>query len=366
MKLLTVARKSLREIVREPQLLLLELLLPIVFVGITAASYSTPLQATHPVLMLDETEPRQGAPLVEELAAQRYADGRPIFDIATPTDRAAAERTVTDQEAAALLIITSHSPLHVTMYGDALSMTFYKAGTLLANSLRRYAEHTEGRPELVHIVEQPLTAAGPRTEFDKYAPGMIVFALLLLLPQTAMLVGREIRWKTLQRLSLTRLHAWELLGGISLSQMGVALVQVVLVSGAALAFGFHNQGSLWLAMVVGVVICLSAVGQGLIVACFVENDSQATNVGSSIAMLQVFLSGSFYRLPPITLFTLAGHQIDLFDIFPATHGFHALSQVLTYGDGMAEIGFRLSAAFVLSLLSFGVGVVVFRRVQMRQ
>jgi len=134
---------------------------------------------------------------------------------------------------------------------------------------------------------------------------------------------------------------------------------------AALAMGFNNQGSLVLAVLVGLVVSFSAIGQGLVVACFVENDSQAANVGSTLTMLQVFVSGSFYQLPPLTLFTLAGHQIDLFDVFPATHGFMALQQVLTYGAGLGEIGFRLGATLLLSALYFAAGVVIFQRLQMR-
>ena len=83
-------------------------------------------------------------------------------------------------------------------------------------------------------------------------------------------------------------------------------------------------------------------------------------------MIQVFLSGSFYQFPSLTVFTLAGHQIDLFDIFPATHGFLALQQVLSYGVGLKEIGFRLGATLVLSILYFVIGVVIFQRLQMRE
>ncbi len=82
-------------------------------------------------------------------------------------------------------------------------------------------------------------------------------------------------------------------------------------------------------------------------------------------MLQVFLSGAFYQLPPMTVFTLAGHQIDLFDVFPATHGFSALQQVLTYGANLKEVGFRLGATLILSMIYFAVGVLIFQRRQMQ-
>ena len=108
-------------------------------------------------------------------------------------------------------------------------------------------------------------------------------------------------WGTLRRLRLTRLGAGDLLGGISLSQMAVAVVQVILVFGVALALGFN----------------------------------------------------------------LAGHQIGIFDVFPATHGFLALQQMLTYGAGLREIAFRLGVTVALSLLYFALGVFAFRHLKLR-
>jgi ABC-2 type transport system permease protein len=371
MKALLVARKYLIEILREAQLLLLVLLAPLVFLGITAATYNVPLLVTHPVLVINPDP--QSTPLVEDLKAQRYADGRPIFNVSLATDRDAAETTLKEQRATALVIIAPDDSPHVTIRGDALYPRFYRASTILNSVVNRYADRIAGRQEVVQVVAQPLTGTGlagapmtgPQTEFDLYAPGMMIMALLMIIPQTAMLVAREIRWGTLRRLRLTRLSAWGLLSGVSLAQLVVAVAQVVMVFLAALAMGFNNQGSLPLAIVVGLAVCFSAIGQGLVVACFVENDSQAANLGSTFTMMQVFLSGSFYQLPPLTIFTLASHQIDLFDVFPATHGFMALQQVLSYGAGLSEIGFRLGATLVLSALYFVAGVLIFQRRQMR-
>lgn len=362
MRALLVARKSLLEMLREWQLLLLVVLAPLAFLWITAFGYSAPLLVTHPVLLMNPDS--QGAPLIEELEAQRYADGRPIFDITQTADLDAADVALREQTATALVTISAKDST-VTIRGDALYMRFYRASTILESVVSRYADRVAGRPEIVQIVEEPLGTASPESEFDVYAPGMMVFALLLIIPQTAMLVAREIRWGTLRRLRLTRLRAWDLLAGVSLAQMIVAVAQVLIVFVSALLMGFHNQGSLWLAVVVGLAVSFSAVGLGLIVACFMENDSQAINVGSTVTMIQVFLSGSFYQLPPMTVFTLAGHQIDLFDVFPATHGFLALQQVLCYGAGLQEASFRLGATLVLSVLYFGVGVTVFQRLQMQ-
>jgi ABC-2 type transport system permease protein len=365
MKTLLVARKSLLEMLREPQLPILVVLLPLVFLLITALTYNTPLLVTHPVLVLDPTG--SGEALVQELQAQRYDDGRPIFDLSLSTDRQAAEAALKEHAVTALLIIEpGDTALQVTLAGDALYGRFYRASTILNDVVRRYGDLLAQRPQVARVVQQPLVAAGPQTEFDLYTPGMIMFALLLIIPQTAMLAAREIHWGTLRRLRLSRMRAWDLLGGISLAQMVVAVAQVVIVFLCALALGYHNQGSLWLAILVGLVVSFSAIGQGMVVACFVQNDSQATNAGSTLSMVQAFFSGAMFPLPPLTIFTLAGHQIDLFDVFPATHGFLALQQVLNYGAGLKEIGFRLGATLLLSALYLGAGVHIFQRLQMRE
>jgi ABC-type multidrug transport system permease subunit len=362
MRTLLVARKSLLELVREWQLLLLVVATPLAFLVITALGYSAPLLVTHPILLISPAD--RSAGLVRDLQAQRYADGRSVFEVSETSDPAAAQAALKEQSAAALVTVSSDGAL-VTITGDALYPRFYRASVLLESVIYGYVDRLAGRPEAVRIVEAPIFAVGPRTEFDLYAPGMILFGLLMIIPQTAMLVAREVRWGTLRRLRLTRLGAGDLLGGVSLSQMAVAVVQVTLVFGAALALGFNNQGSLLLAIVVGLAVSFSAVGLGLIVACFVENDGQAINVGSTVMMILVFFSGALYQLPPLTVFTLADHQIGIFDLSPATHGFLALQQVLTYGAGLREIAFRLGVTVALSLLYFALGVFAFRRLKVR-
>jgi len=361
-----IARKSLLEILREAQLLVLTIVMPLAFLVITVVTYTSDLQVTYKIGILAETS--QGEAIIKILNNQTYPDGKPIFNISTISEWGSVDRKLKEGEETAFIRIKDDPKdqnTQVTIYGDALSTRFYRASTILENSLLDFGRKTAGHPTVILFKEQPLTSNGPRTELDLYAPGMITFGLLMIIPQTAMLVAREDRWKTLERLRLTSLRSWEMLGGISLAQMVVAIFQVVIVLLAAVAMGFNNQGSLGLAILIGLAVSASAIGQGLFVACFVQDDSQAANVASTFAMIQVFLSGSFYQLPPLTMFSVAGHQIDVFDIFPATHGFRALQQVLTYGDGFQEISFRLGATLTLSLVYFVLGVVIFKRVKLK-
>lgn len=369
MKTLLVARKSLLEIVREVQLLALTIALPLVFLVVSVLTYNQDLSSTYRLGVLEGSP--SNASYITALGAQRYENGDPVFEITSINPSSIDDNVFTileNQKITALVELDDQSgpvSTRVTIYGNALSSRFYRASTLLETVLVETADAASGRSKVVAIQDQFLASEGPLTEFDLYAPGMIIFGLLMIIPQTAMLVSRELRWKTLNRLRITPMSAVDLLGGISLAQMIVAAVQVVVVLVAAILMGFNNRGSFTLAVLVGLAVSFSAIGQGLVVACFSQDDSQAANVGSTFSMIQVFLSGSFYQLPPLTIFTLAGHQIDVFDIFPATHGFRALQQVLTYGDGFQEIAFRLAATLALSIIYFIIGVFIFHRSKMR-
>ena len=73
MRALLVARKSLLEMAREPQLLGLVLLMPLIFLVITVLSYNTSLLVTHPVWVIN-ADPNDTA-VVDALRAKRYTNG---------------------------------------------------------------------------------------------------------------------------------------------------------------------------------------------------------------------------------------------------------------------------------------------------
>jgi ABC-2 type transport system permease protein len=208
---------------------------------------------------------------------------------------------------------------------------------------------------------EDLTLHMPQTEFDAYTPGVMIMAILLLIPQTAMLIGRELRTGTIKLLQMSPLRTVEWFSGISLAQMAAAVVQVALMLVIAKMLGFHTQGSLGLAFLICLILSFGSIGLGLLVACLIHNDSEAINTGSVFSMLQVFLSGAFFPFNSGTLLTINGHQLGFFDILPATQGMMILRQSLVSGAGFLDIAFRLVVMTGLSVVFFVLGIVVFNR-----
>lgn len=361
-RILLVARKTLLEALRDPILLVFVLGMPGFFMLLTYIGYGhTPKTATYPVLVLSNTP--KASSLLDELSQAAYADGRPYFNLVMGTNRDAAETALKDRSTAVLLIIEEDAAgqVHYTTRGDALYMNYIKAATQLEAIVLPWLARQHGKPERFSMIVRPLERPRPISEFDAYVPGMMVFAILLIIPETAMLIGRERRWGTLRRLDLSLLRPAELLGGICLAQLAIASVQVLVMFAAALALGFHNRGSLPLALLIGLLLAFSSVGMGLLLGGFMRTDTDALNTGSAVAMTQVFLSGAFFMMNSPILFFWTNHPVNLFDFIPASHGMLALQQVLCGGAGIQEVGFRTAATLLLSLLYFIIGVLVYRR-----
>ncbi len=368
MKFIAVARKSLIELLREPLLLGMVLITPLAFLLLDGFAYQTPHLRTHTILAAVNTPAGNAA--VDFLRLLAYPDGRPVFIMETSADRTAADQALRNRSAAALLIIDpggADASLTYTIRGDPLFLDYLDAASILDSRLSQYLNDQNGIRPPVRVVEHPLAAAAfqVRTDFIVYAPGLLVFGILLLVPQTALLLGREIRTRTIRRLRLSGLSSMEFLGGIGASQLVMAALQIVLLSAGLIAFGLDPSRALLPVLVASFLVAVSAIGIGLIVGCFVQNDSQAVNLGSSVTMLQVFASGSFFPVPAPALFRLFGHEIAWNDILPATHAMTALQQSILYGARLDQIGFRLIAAAVLSAVFFLIGALLYQWKVMR-
>jgi ABC-2 type transport system permease protein len=362
MKISAVARKSLIELFREPMLLGMVLITPLAFLILDAMAYQTPHLKTHHLLVMVNAP--AGNDAVEYLRSLSYPDGRPVFRFDLASDRVAADRALRDRTAAALLIFdqgAEGAPFAYTLRGDPLSLDFLDASAIIDSRLSEYLLDRSGIDLPVRTAEHPIAAGlQTRTDFIVYAPGLLVFAILLLIPQTALLLGREVRTRTVRRLRLSGLSSVEYLGGIGVSQLAMAALQIVLVSGGLILFGLDPGRALLPVLLASFLLAVSAVGAGLIVGCFMQNDSQAVNIGSTAAMLQVFVSGAFFPVPAATLFRLFGHEISWNDFLPATHAMTALQQSILYGANLDQIGFRLCAAAALSAVFFLLGALLYQ------
>ncbi len=383
MKILSIARKTLLELIREPLLLGLLIGFPIALIGFYYIAFGQTDQglATYLTVLvinedqgasLDGRQWQAGDDLVDTIQAAEF-QGQPIFNVKAAADRRTAEITLREHKTALLIIIPPDFTERIAtedttlkLVGDPNSGDFVFARSFLDEIVRQFDREITGQDIKLSITYDFLPGTGTMSDFDFGVGGIIVFAIMFLIIATAQIMVRENVSGTLRRLRLTRAGSADLLIGVTLALMIVAAVVIPLTYGSAVALGFRSNGSLLLAIGIGLMLTLSAIGTGLIVACFARNDGDAANLGSGAMVPLVFLSGALFPMPKAVLTTIAGQEIEIYDLLPTTHATEAMRRVLIFGEGIRDISYELGGMTILSILILAAGVILYRRLKMRK
>jgi ABC-2 type transport system permease protein len=316
-----------------------------------------------------------GMHAAEALRTVTYADGQPILRILTAGSQVEAEEMLREREGAVFVVIPEDFTQTVLdlqagdrskavgiIFGGDLTNPYYTvAGVMAISALEGYVQQVSGQPPLITYEERSLGASAARTEFEIYVPGILVFAMIMLVFLAAMTAARESEAGTLRRLQLTGISAWEYLGGMSLALVLVGLAAEFLAYGTAMVCGFRSAGPLWVAVLVGALTSIGVIGAGLVVAAFSRNVSQAFVIANFPLGLFMFFSGTVYPLPRVEVFSIGSQSIGLYDILAPTHAVAALNKVFVLGVGAGEVVYELVSLVVLSVIYFGVGVWLFQR-----
>jgi ABC-2 type transport system permease protein len=388
MRFLSVLRKCAREQKRDLWVLGLSLAFAPLFVfiywmwtgGNATTSYAVMVlnQDTGTTLM-DGTSYNAGEETIQAMKELTFQDGSPVLRVKEISSRSEGESRLKERKSAALVILPSDfsqvivesrgenvfPTTDVELVGDLTNPYYTVAAVMAYTALDVYTVEATAEYRPIGMIETALGDSAARTEFELYVPGLFVLAVIMMLFQASMMVAREIEGGKLQRLRISRLTAFELLSGISVWLVFVAILEVLITFGVAVALGFDSQGALGIAILLGVITSFSIIGVAMIVASFSKTVSQAFVIANFPFGFFMFLSGAAFPVPMGSMFNLWGRDFHLVDLLPPRHAVTALNKVFTLGAGLGEVSFELAALVVLSLLYFGIGVWLFRKMHLK-
>ncbi|MBM3295568.1 MAG: ABC transporter permease [Candidatus Aminicenantes bacterium] len=387
MRVLAVFRKTVREQMRDLASLSMVLVLCPLFVllywliaGGGSTSYKILVINNDAGMALEgQGVVREGDRLVEALRALKYQNGDPMLRVEVVKDRAAADESLRNRYAAALLVFPPdlsrmlHAPQEermrfdpVILSGDANNVAFAIASVLSFTALEAVVQSLGGYDPPFHWKEEFIGGAKPRSEFDAYVPGLLILSIILLIFTTALPLIREREEKTLRRLRVSRMSPFDLLGGVSLAQLAIGALSVVLTFLVAVALGFRSEGSLIAASVVGIVCTASVVAVGLVTACFCKSATAVLTIGTLPFFLLMWFSGAAMPITRLTLFHLGTRQFALNDVLPPTHAVIALNKILAMGASLGDVGYELAMLAALTVVYFAAAVWIYKRTQLRR
>ncbi len=382
MRLIRVFLKSMREQLRSYWMLILTLSLAPVFVllyWMITGGGST----TYRVLIINQDNQAAvsvSTAVIEKIKQLSYANEQPILKVSLIEDQTTAETKLRNREAAALIVFPENfsstllaaksgklvDPVNLTLIGDLTNPYYPLVSIMAVSAVDEYVKEMIGQSSPVVLNEIPLGVSAARTEFEMYVPALLILAVVMLIFQVSMTITREVENGTLRRLQMTKMTAFDLLGGISLGQMLIGIACVVLTFVTAILLGFQSQGPMWIAILIGSVTSISIIGVGLIIACLARTVSEAFIYANFPLILLMFFTGAVFPMPPIPIFTIAGCTIGLFDFLPPTHAIVALNKVLTLGSGLKDVTYELSMLLILSVIYFALGVLLFNKYRLHK
>lgn len=373
-----VLRKAARELRREPVMVALTLVFAPVMVVLYQMVFPE-VGAGYQVVVVDEDEPGSApdaaAQVVEALRAGTAADGGALLDVRTAATREDARDAVERRDAVALVVLPAGfsdavaaladdapaAPVTYTLSGDLTSSGYLVAAVLIDAGVQQAVADATGRMPAVVPVEEALGDSAGRSEFEVYVPGLMVFAVIMLVFLAAMVVAREFESGGMRRLRLTRMTGGEYLVGTTAVLTVLGGLSVLLTFGTAAALGFTSAGPIWVAALALVLATLSVIGVGMAVAAVTRTVVKAFVVANFPLAILMFFSGAMFPMPRITWFELAGRPFGPFELLAPTHAVTVLNRVVTLGATVGDVGVDLGFLAALTAAYLAVGVVLLRR-----
>ncbi len=421
MRFISIAKKDLKELIRDRRGLMMILLFPMFFMLVFGFAFGGMGQENEPhniaVVNYDTgaTMPGTGEQvnfgnnLTQVLQDSKYQDSDVHLFNVTQTTEADAAKKLKNRDVDAELIIPPNYSQSVVAFitstiqqrtapgtvsapqanqtstiiirGDTSYIGFGVSQGILTGVMGQYQDKMATETQKVVLGTsgvdansylqskvEGLPGTGAFTNFDFLAPGMIVFAILLLTNTVATGLTREVDKGTLTRLKLSKMTSFDLLFGGMLPWSLIAAAQVIILLAVAILIGFNWQGglnSIILAVIVGIIGGIASISLGMIIAAFARNDKQASSLGTLISVPLSFMVGAFFQLPQMTIASLGGQSIQLYDLLPWTHVLNALRSTLTYGGGWGDISYQVVWAVILTIILFIIGLGLFSKNRLR-
>ncbi len=352
-KVIAVARKEFRQIVRDTRTLMTLLFVPAFF--LLLYGYALNFDIRHVRLAVDD---RDRSAASRSLIAAFVNSG--YFDLVASVDAAATTRLMDSNEVRLVLVIPNgfaralrtgqSGAVQVLLNGDNANTATTVMGyavTIIRTESARYG------PAIA-----PLISAEPRVWYNPelrsalfLVPGLIAYiAMITAVVSTALSIVREKERGTMEQVRMAPLDAASFVVGKTIPYFVISLLSALgIVVVAMVLFGLPMRGS-WLLLLLAVSLFLvGALGLGVLISSVADTQQVAFQAALLASFLPtLMLSGFIFPISSMPRFL----QIVTYAV-PARYFLVALRAILLKGAGLDAYWTSLAAltAFALAVLA---------------
>lgn len=359
MKALLIAQKNLKEVFRNLKNNAILFVLPLAFIGIFGLAFGKTNQDITFEIGYVQNESPVYQRYIEELDKIKNGE-TDVFKLTKFDTFDAGKAAIEDRKQ---LGIIEQQDDTIVFHGDSANSYFNAAAGVISSYTSTFFQLPQ---EKFKTVDLSLANKKEASYFQQLVPGLIVYAILLLIIQTAQSLSEVKEKKQIFRYFTSKTSSIDIILGYLMSMSVIALLQTVILFAASYSFGFRSQGNLLFAFIVSLIVCFFSVGVGLLIGAFVGKPEPAANLGSLISLVLGFFSGSFILgIENIIKFgEIGGRALRLVDFIPTFYATQAMKDVLLYGKGYNSVIDDIIILFISSLLFLVVGIFVFNKRQL--
>lgn len=381
MKIFDIVQLNFKQLIRDKKNLFFLLLFPAVFMLIFGIGFGDNVESDVDIAVINHDNAsgvNLGNELVGVIKDFNSSENESLFTVHEVSSEDKAQKMLENGSVSTILIIpqgftsdmgNNMSSLgEIIIKGNPIDADYGIGSSVISGIVSEFSKQIINKvagqtiPE-IELKYEDLNISSSST-FDLYAPGLIVFAILMTITVVASNVATEEESGMIKRLRLSKMKTIDYVVGNLISWSFVGVIQVIIMLLVAVLVGFKWEGGIYtlvLACIVGIVTTFSSVAVALIIVALSKNAKQASSISPIIAVPLSFIAGAFIPLPDCVIATINNQQIQIYEILPWNQAITAIRQVLTYGQGLDAIFMNLIIILIMGIILLAISVLLFNR-----
>jgi ABC-2 type transport system permease protein len=313
-RIAALTKKELKKTVREPAVLFMIFLFPIVFVLAFGASFGGVGSSQTVTYKIGVVNMDHGSTTNASQIVLNALTNTKIIDIHSYSDNQTAQKDLSQGYIQAVIIIPSDfsqsyfsyktAPNNPNQWMNTTISLYLDKGSLIATeaippiiqqTIAAIVGQNQQTPSPFQVQTASLVEVKTDSALDFIAPGMFTFASIFLIMMVAQSFTQDKENGMMKRIRITPTTPTEFMVSQVISYMGIALIQACLVFAMTYALGFRPSVDLstyTFAFLLVLIFSASNVGFGLITATISKSASAATGISFIFLLPQLFL-GTF-------------------------------------------------------------------------
>ncbi len=361
-RVLALTKKEMKKTIREPAVLFMIFLFPIVFVfafGASFGGFGGSQTATYHVgvVNLDSASNHQWSQVFTNNLSNMS-----ILTISIYTNNQTAQSDLSQGKIQAVILIPASFSDSITSYNSAPNQPnqwvnttvplYLDKGSLIATQAvppiigqvltTITNQNQQSLQSPIQLQTASLVSVKQSSTLDFIAPGMFTFASIFLIMMVAQSFTQDRENGMMKRIRISPTTPSEFMASQVVSYMGIALIQAALVFAMTYAMGFKPAVDIPVyafAFILVLVFSVSNVGFGLITASVAKSSSAATGLSFLFVLPQLFL-GTFVGASLSGAAQMAGKFV------PSYYVTDALTSVFLRGAPLGSLTILLDLAVV--------------------